>query len=317
MSDPFNKPQIGVSACLLGKAVRFDGGHVKNRFVVEECVKHFDLHSVCPEVEIGLSIPRPAIQLRKFGEEIKLVYSRDPHIELTEAMRGFSESRVDTFDYLDGYIFKSGSPSCGMERVAIVDDKTGVRQRNGMGVFAQQFKQRYPDVPTEEEGRLNDSCLRENFLERVYAHYRWRCLEHSDEPLQAFRDFHKNYKLMLMAKNAVAYRQLGRMVATVNRHNLAEIRKSYFSQFMQAMAKIPSRGNHINVLMHIQGYLKNNLNAKDKAELLEWYETYRHNKVNRITPLALLQHHFKHHPHAYMAEQYYFSPFPADLMQPI
>lgn len=317
MSHPENKPKIGVSACLMGQPVRFDGGHKNNRFVMNECSKHFELHPVCPEAELGLGIPRPTIQLRKFGENIKLVYSKNPDTDLTQPMREFANSRIDAFTQLDGFIFKKDSPSCGMERVPVFDNATGMRQRNGIGIFAESFKQKHPNIPTEEEGRLGDINIRENFLERVYAHYRWRHIENAEFNLHGFREFHKNYKLVLMAKNTVAYRELGRLVAGVNKNNIAEVREEYFSKFMQVMAKVPSRGHHVNVLMHISGYLKDKLDAKDKAELLRWFETYRNRQVDRVTPLVLLQHHFLHHPNDYMAQQYYFSPFPSELMHPV
>ena len=192
-----------------------------------------------------------------------------------------------------------------------------MRKRNGIGLFAQTFKEKYPQVPTEDEGRLNDKGIRENFLERIYAHYRWRQIAETENPLQSFRNFHKNYKLMLMAKDNGAYRELGRIVASVNRHNFAEVSEQYFCLFMQAMSKIPSHGHHVNVMMHILGYLKDHLNKKDKVELLEWFETYRENRVARVTPLMLLQHHFNRHPNDYIAEQYYFSPFPGQLMLPV
>lgn len=317
MNASTRKPQIGVSACLMGQPVRFDGGHKRFRFVLEECVEHFDLHPVCPEAELGLGIPRPVIQLRKFDNETRLVYSKNPHIELSQPMREFSHMRIEQLEQLDGFIFKKDSPSCGMERVPVFDNKTGMRQRDGVGIFAETFKTLHPDVPTEEEGRLNDKNIRENFLERVYAHYRWRQIENADANFAGFREYHKNYKLILMAKNAVVYRQLGQLVASVNKHNLVKIRQQYFRKFMQAMAVIPSRGQHVNVLMHILGYLKDKLDSRDKAELLTWFESYRQQQVGRVTPLVLLKHHFVHHPNNYIAEQYYFSPFPAELMQPV
>ncbi len=317
MSNISNKPQIGVSACLASQAVRFDGGFISNQFVKNECSSFFDIHTVCPEVEMGLGIPRQVIQLRDFDGEIRLVYSKDPEKQITHAMREFSERRLKSLPSLDGYIFKKDSPSCGVHKVPVKNNKSGMRKRNGIGLFAQAFKEKYPQVPTEDEGRLNDIGIRENFLERVYAHYRWRQIAETENPLQSFRDYHKNYKLILMAKDNSAYRQLGRMAASVNKNNFDEISEQYFSLFMQAMSKIPSHGHHINVMMHILGYLKDQLNKKDKAELLEWFETYREERITRVTPLMLLQHHFNRHQNDYIAEQYYFSPFPGKLMLPV
>jgi uncharacterized protein YbgA (DUF1722 family)/uncharacterized protein YbbK (DUF523 family) len=311
------KPQIGVSACLAGLDVRFDGSHISNHFVNIDCSAFFEMHTMCPEVEMGLGIPRPAIQLRDFDDETRLVYSKTPEIQITHSMREFAERKIKTLTPLDGFIFKKGSPSCGVYKVPVVNNKTGMRRHNGIGLFAQAFKERYPQVPTEDEGRLNDKGIRENFLERVYAHYRWRQITESQNPLQPFRQFHKNYKLILMAKDNRAYRQLGRIVASINRHNYPEKSQAYFRLFMQAMTKIPTHGHHVNVMMHILGYLKDHLNGNDKVELLKWFETYREKRVNRVTPMMLLQHHFNRHPNDYIAEQYYFSPFPDELMLPV
>lgn len=317
MSNLPDRPQLGASACLSGQAVRFDGGFIYNEFLNKDCSLFFDIHTMCPEVEMGMGIPRPVIQLRSFDGETRLVYSKNPEIELTHQMRAFAEQKVKSLPQLDGFIFKKGSPSCGVFRVPVVNNKTGMRKRDGMGVFAQTFKDINPNIPTEEEGRLNDKGLRENFLERVYAHYRWRQVNASHNPLKSFRDFHRNYKLILMAKDNTAYRQLGRLAASINKHNYHEVSEQYFSLFMQAMSKIPSHGHHVNVMMHILGYLKDHLDKKDKTELLEWFETYREKRVNRVTPLMLLQHHFRTHKNDYIAEQYYFSPFPGELMLPV
>lgn len=318
MMETQHKPRLGVSACLLGHPVRFDGGHRRNAFLLDHCGDYFELQPVCPESELGLGTPRPVIQLRQFGrDEIRLVYSKMPHIELGPSMRAYARRRVESLAQLDGFVFKKDSPSCGMERVAVVNHDTGMRERKGTGVFAEVFMQRYPSVPVEEEGRLNDPALRENFLERVYAHYRWRRVQQARQPLEAFREFHTRYKLVLMARNNVAARRLGQYVAKLRRDNLVETMQAYFPLFMQAMAQIPSKGQHVNVLMHILGYFKNQLSGSEKAELLHWFETYRAQQVSRVTPLALLQHQFHRHPNPYLAQQYYFSPFPAELMHPV
>ena len=234
-SNISNKPQIGVSACLASQAVRFDGGFISNQFIKNECSSFFDIHTVCPEVEMGLGIPRPVIQLRDFEGEIKLVYSKKPENEITPEMREFSEQRIKSLPTLDGYIFKKDSPSCGVFKVPVKNNKSGMRKRNGIGIFTQAFKDKHPNVPTEDEGRLNDKGIRENFLERVYAHYRWRQIAETESPLKSFRDYHKNYKLILMAKDNSAYRQLGRLAASVNKNNFDEVSEQYFSLFMQTM----------------------------------------------------------------------------------
>ncbi len=317
MSELTAKPQIGVSACLARQAVRFDGGFISNPFVNNECSSFFDIHTTCPEVEMGMGIPRQVIQLRNFDGEIRLVYSKNPEKQITHSMREFSERKLKTLPPLDGFIFKKDSPSCGVFKVPVKDNRSGMRKRNGIGMFAQAFKDKFPQVPTEDEGRLNDKGIRENFLERVYAHYRWRQIDETVNPLQSFREFHKNYKLILMAKDNRTYRELGRIAAGINKNNFAEKKMEYFILFMQTMSKIPSHGHHVNVMMHILGYLKDHLNKKDKIELLEWFETYREDRVSRVTPMMLLQHHFNRHQNDYIADQYYFSPFPRKLMLPV
>jgi uncharacterized protein YbgA (DUF1722 family)/uncharacterized protein YbbK (DUF523 family) len=312
-----NQPRVGVSACLMGQPVRFDAGHRKNRFLVEDCAGFFQLHPVCPEAELGLGIPRPALQLRQYDQQVRLVYSKNPAHELTPDMRAFAEQRIDVFEQLDGFVFKKDSPSCGLERVPVYDNVSGMRERKGTGVFAETFRRRHPMVPVEDEGRLQDRDIRQNFLERVYAHYRWRQMVDADSKPAGLRDYHQRYKLMLMAKSPDGCRRLGQLVAGAGKQNLPGLRQQYLQGFMQVMEKRPTSGQQVNVLMHIMGYLKSRLDSRDKAELLDWFESYRRQQVSRVTPLVLLQHHLRRYPNDYMAAQYYFSPFPSDLMQPV
>jgi uncharacterized protein YbgA (DUF1722 family)/uncharacterized protein YbbK (DUF523 family) len=311
------KPRLGVSACLLGEPVRFDGGHKRCRFLLEDCQPFFEFHAMCPEAELGLGIPRPVIQLRRFDADTRLVFSKQRSRDLTDDMADYAAARIQQLPVLDGFVFKKDSPSCGPFRVPVYDDRTGMRERDGVGLFARAFMAAHPDVPVEDEGRLNDKAIRENFLERVYAHYRWRHIADADTNLAAFQAYHRDYKLMLMAKSNSGAKQLGRLVATANRDNLARVRRTYFRQFMALMANRPSPGQHVNVLMHMMGYLKHRLDHHDKVELLNWFESYRQQQVDRVTPLVLLQHHFRRHPHEYIAGQYYFEPYPLQLMQPV
>jgi uncharacterized protein YbgA (DUF1722 family)/uncharacterized protein YbbK (DUF523 family) len=316
MTEQTYRPQIGVSACLLGKNVRHDGSHRKNRYVTDVLTKHISMVPICPEMEIGLGTPRDAIQLRKpvNRDEIRLVFNKQPDRDLTETMEQYASERLSSLPVLDGYIVKKDSPSCGLTRVAVFHEKTGQRQKNGIGIFTRMLMQAFPQLPVEDEGRLCDHDIRENFLERVYAHQRWRQLNAAANSLQAFRDFHQRYKLMLMAKNERDYRKLGRMVATVNQANLDETKATYFELFMNVMASIPKAGHHVNVLQHVMGYLKHDIDSRDKAEILHWLDTYRHQRVNRITPVALIRHHLRRYPNDYIASQYYFTPYPKQLM---
>lgn len=309
------KPRIGISSCLLGKAVRHDGSHRRNSFINDTLADHVEIASLCPELELGLGVPRDTIQLFKKDktDEIRLVFSKQQDHELTREMETVAQTKLAEIGDLDGYILKKDSPSCGLGRVPVMNGKTGQREKNGIGVFARELKRLYPHLPVEDEGRLYDDGIRENFLERIYAHARWRSLSMADNRQKAFREYHKRYKLMLMAKNEVIYRELGRLVASANKDNLDEVMQTYYGKFMTAMASIPRRGHHVNVLQHVMGYLKRNIDSADKAELLDWMQNYKQCKVKRETPIVLLQHHLRRFPKQYISIQYYFSPYPREL----
>ncbi len=307
------KPQIGISACLLGQPVRFDGGHKRDRYITDHLSQHVDFSPFCPENEIGLGTPRPTLQLRQKEEKVRLVFSREPQSDLTDRMIEHARQRVENLGELDGVIFKKDSPSCGMERVAVVQNEHGYRRKEGVGVFANQFVQRWPLIPAEEEGRLHDLALRENFFERVYAYRRWKAIENPEKNVKGFIDFHMRHKLMLMARGQQKYRELGRIVAGVTRQNLAHRRQQYIELFMKTMALRANRGGHVNVLQHVMGYFKPVLSADDKQELLRLFESYRNQLLPLNTPKMLVHHHLRKHPHDYVAAQHYLAPFPDEL----
>ncbi len=307
------KPRLGISACLLGRAVRFDGGHKRDLFFTDRAPRLFDLVAVCPEVESGMPVPRPAIQLRQVGDGIRLVENRHPHHDHTLTMTRYAESRVAQLCGLDGFVFKKGSPSCGMERVPLVINDQGMRQKSGTGLFSQAFQERWPEVPVEEEGRLQDPVLRENFFERVYAHQRWRLIADPQHNVAALIEFHARHKLMLLARSAEHYRRLGRLVAGTTRDQLPEVRRAYFRDFMQTLALRPNSGRVVNVLMHVMGYFKRDLAGADKQELLALFEAYRRREVSLITPVTLLRHHLRNHPQPWLCRQYFLEPCPPEL----
>lgn len=309
------RPVLGASACLMGQRVRFDGGHKQCSLLSEEWVNHFEIKTACPEVELGMTVPRPAMQLRETNNEIRLVYSRHPHQDLTATMEHHAVVRIQKLGVLDGYVFKKDSPSCGLERVAVMHESTGQKTRDGMGVFARQFVALNPLVPVEEEGRLNDKTLRDNFLQRVYCHYRWRTIPDAENNLQGFMDFHRRHKFMLMARDQQIYRELGRLASSARRFNLPTIRQQYISLFMDTMKQCPSAGQHVNVLMHVMGYFKNKLDSHDKAEMLDWLQAYRCEHVPHITPLVLFRNYLRLYPQGYIAEQHYLQPYPDQLLQ--
>lgn len=307
------RPRLGVSACLLGKEVRFDGGHKKNTYILTSLTEYIDFVSVCPELEAGFGMPRPAMQLRKRDEDIRLVFSKNPQTDITQTMRRYSEEKVDKLSELDGFIFKKDSPSCGVFRVSVVVHDSGMRDKSGTGIFADTFIKKYPLMPVEEEGRLNDAALCENFFERVYAYKRWKEINKNENNVQEFINFHSRHKFMLMARGSEFYQELGRMVAGTTSKNLVERRKKYIARFMQVMKIISAPGRQVNVLQHIMGYLKEFISAEDKQELLATFEAYRNKQTPLITPVTLLKHHLRVNPQKYIQKQHYLSPFPEQL----
>ena len=304
------KPRLGISSCLLGMPVRFDGGHKQDNFIQTSLSSHIECVAVCPEVEAGFAIPRPTMQLRLHGEDIRLVMSKGEHEDVTQKMSDFASKKMNDLGHLDGFIFKKNSPSCGVFRVPVVISKHGHRNKIGTGLFAQTFMECYPLIPVEEEGRLNDAGIRENFIERVFAYQRWKNVDYS---VHGLIEFHSRHKMMLMARGSHYYQELGRLVAETTADNLIQYRDIYIHRFMQVMSTIPSNGRQVNVLLHIFGYLKKVLSREDKKELLGVFEAYRQQQLPLITPVTMLRHYLRLHPQPYIEQQHYLKPFPEQL----
>jgi len=311
--DKSSRPLLGVSACLLGKPVRFDGGHKKNNFILSSLSNYIDFESVCPEMEAGFGMPRPTMQLRQQGKETRLVFSKHPETEVTDQLIHYSVAKVNQLEHLDGFIFKKDSPSCGAFRVPLVIHKDGFKNREGVGLFAKTFMDKYPLIPVEDEGRLNDADLCENFFERVYAYRRWKAISHPQRNVQGLIEFHARHKLLLMARGSHFYQELGRLVSGTTSKDLIQRREKYISRFMQVMKITTQRGRQVNVLQHIMGYLKQAISREDKQELLSLFEAYRQRQLPLITPVTLLRHHLRVHPQHYISEQHYLEPFPEQL----
>jgi len=305
--------RIGISSCLLGARVRYDGNHKLDAFVTETLGKFFEFVPVCPEVGIGMGVPRPPIRLVGEVASPRAVGREDPTLDVTARLRTYGERMARELTDLSGYIFKSKSPSCGLERVPVYAAH-GPANRQGRGLFAAAFLAAQPWLPAEEEGRLCDPDLRENFIERVYAFRRWQELEQSGVTAARLVDFHARHKLALMAHDVEAYRALGRLVARAERRVARTLAHDYLGHFMQAFSKRATPARHTNVLMHLMGYLKQQVDAADKVELLEVIERYRKGELPRVAPLTLLKHHFRRHPHPYVARQTYLEPYPGELI---
>ncbi len=308
------KIRLGISTCLLGKNVRYDGGHKHDPFLTETLGKFFEWVPVCPEVEMGMGIPRESSRLVGSPESPRLIAQRSG-TDYTDAMQRFAAERVDKLAASDihGYVLKKNSPSCGMLRVRVYSD-SGMPARNGRGLFADRLLRELPLLPVEEEGRLHDPVLRENFIERVFAHDRWTQFAASRPRARDLVEFHARQKLSLMAHSPQHYRQLGSLVAKAGRTPMNELLESYGPAFMQCLSVHATARKHANVLQHLLGYLKKDLDAADKTELVRHIEDYRIGLVPLIVPLTLLIHHFRRHPVAWVSEQTYLNPYPAELM---
>ncbi|WP_341327334.1 DUF523 and DUF1722 domain-containing protein [Methylotuvimicrobium sp. KM2] len=311
MNEHAHKIRVGISSCLLGEEVRFDGGHKSNAYIRKTLSYYFEFVPFCPEVESGMGIPRPTIQLRYTDAGVRCVGVKDHSIDVTDQLLSCSEQQRHWLDGLCGYILKKDSPSCGMARVKIYREDHA--DRVGTGIFAQFVKDNFPLLPMEEEGRLGDPRLRENFIQRVYVMYRWKLL--CAEPITPSRltVFHSQHKLIAMSHDQNEARDLGRLAASAVKGNAQEIAGQYGTALMRCLKKTASRGNHVNVLQHIQGYLKKSLDADDKAELTETIERYRLGLLPLIVPITLLRHHFRRQPDPFIEQSYYMSPYPEEL----
>jgi len=306
--------RIGISSCLLGEAVRYDGGHRKDAYVTGALSRHVTWVSVCPEMELGLGAPRETLRLVGRSDAPRLV-ANDSGMDLTEAMDTYARARVGALaaEGLSGYILKRASPSCGMERVKIYS-KAGMPSRSGRGLFAQRLMETYPLLPVEEEGRLSDARLRDNFITRVFAYRRLRALVESGAQAKDIVAFHAAHKFLLLAHSPADYARLGRLVSELAHHPLAKWLARYGEGFMRALAVMATPGKHVNVLQHIVGFFKERLSAEDKRELQGLIGDFARGIVPLIVPITLVTHHVARLDIAYLADQVYLSPHPKELM---
>jgi uncharacterized protein YbgA (DUF1722 family)/uncharacterized protein YbbK (DUF523 family) len=306
--------RVGISSCLLGEAVRYDGGHKRDGFLTDTFGRFVEWVPICPEMECGLGTPREAMRLVSTAGRIRLRTVKTG-VDLTAQMETYVRRKIPALasEELSGYVLKKNSPSCGLERVKIYD-RHGVPARSGRGLFAAALVERFPHLPVEEEGRLSDPRLRENFVERVFAYWRLRGLFGGRWNVGALVRFHTAHKLILMAHSPDAYRQLGRLTAGARALSRKELAERYTEGFMSALAVMATRRRHTNVLQHMAGYFKNLLDGSSKAELLGAIEDYRRELVPLVVPITLLRHHVRVHHVEYLAGQLYLEPHPKELM---
>jgi uncharacterized protein YbgA (DUF1722 family)/uncharacterized protein YbbK (DUF523 family) len=312
--NPASEIRIGVSACLLGEPVRFDGGHKRNDFITGVLGPYVSFVAVCPEVDIGLGTPRETIHLVQEIGGIRLKGTQSG-IDHTESMWRYAANKARQLEKLDlsGYILKKDSPSCGMERVRVYG-KSGAPARSGRGPFAEALMARLPLLPVEEEGRLQDPRLRENFIERVFAYRRLRNFFGSPWRRGDLVRFHTAEKFLLLAHDATAYAKLGRLVAVSKGVPRKELEKRYTEAYMTALGKIATARRHANVLQHMAGYFKDLIGVEDRKELTALIEDYRRGLVPLVVPLTLLRHYVRLHRVSYLQGQVYLDPHPKELM---
>ena len=314
MSQAAPKIPVGISRCLLGENVRYNGDHKHNRFCTSVLSDYFEFVPTCPEVEIGMSVPRKPIRLVDFGNDIRAVESDDASKDYSAPLQQKGYDYATGNNDICGFIATPNSPSCGVFGVKLyLPNGNPINKTEGL--FARALRKANPLLPIEESGRLNDAGLRENFVVRVFTLYRWKQLLQSGLSASGLVEFHSRNKYLVMSRNYEAYKTLGRMVAQLDKPDLQKAADTYIATLMAALAVPPKRGSQCNVLQHLMGYLKHGLSTRDKQELLRSIEDYRKGIIPLIVPIALLRHHFEQEAeqHTYPLQQHYLAPYPHEL----
>lgn len=308
------KITLGISSCLLGEKVRHDGTHRHDPYITETLGEYFEWVPVCPEVECGLGVPREAMRLVGDQEAPRLV-TRNTGVDHTERMKRWAEKRLTELSGagLSGFIFKKDSPSSGIYRVKVYGP-SGVPARKGAGIFGGAFMRRFPLVPVEDDGRLHDPALRENFIERVFVYHRWQRLVSSGPRPAGLVEFHTRHKYLVLAHSPKHYQELGRIAARAGAADLDELAARYAEVLTEALKVLATARKNTNVLQHMAGYLKDRLDAGDRAELAEVIETYHRGLVPLVVPVTLIKHYVRKYGQTYLEGQYYLDPHPAELM---
>ncbi|OPG10232.1 DUF523 and DUF1722 domain-containing protein [Microbispora sp. GKU 823] len=314
------RPRVAVSSCLLGAPVRFNGGHSRDRFLTAELAEHVDWVPVCPEIEIGLGAPRETLRLQRSPDGPRLV-TRRTHEDLTAPMTALAAERAAGLADVDGYVFKSRSPSCGLHGIPVYAESGAAADRRGRGIFAAAVTAARPELAVEDEGRLHDAVLREAFVERIFASARLRALLAGEWRPRDLVAFHARHKMQILAHAPAAYREIGRLVAAAGERPREALAREYGRVFLAALATRATVGRHVNVLQHCLGMIGRDLDPVRRADLAEVIASYRAREVALAVPLALLRHHargaaaqYVHVVQArYVRDQTYLSPYPDAL----
>ncbi len=307
------KIRLGVSSCLLGEMVRYDGGHQLDHFLRDTLGEFVEYVPVCPEVEMGLPTPRQTLRLVEQEDGPRLVFSKSGE-DITERMQSWAHKRVKQLaeQNLCGFVFKAKSPSSGMERVKLYD-RNGVPHKSGVGLFAKAFMAFLPLLPVEEDGRLHDPRLRENFIECIFTFKRWRDMLANGRTAGNLVAFHSRHKLLLLSHSTEIYRQMGKLVATAGKAPVEELFSEYEALLMKGMRMLSTVSKQVNVLQHLLGYFKKQLSADEKKEVLEQIDLYRQGLLPLIVPMTLINHFVRKYDQPYLREQVYLAPHPVEL----
>ncbi|HIJ59519.1 MAG TPA: DUF523 and DUF1722 domain-containing protein [Nitrospirae bacterium] len=314
------KINLAISSCLLGNKVRYDGGHKLDLYLRDTLGKYVNWSPVCPEVECGLPIPREAMRLVGEIHSPRLVTIKT-QIDHTERMQRWIVLKLKELEGLNlcGFVFKSKSPSSGMRAVKVYG-KEGIPVNKGVGLFAKAFMDRFPLVPVEDEGRLNDASLRENFIERIFLYYRWQSIV-KDNPknskssrISDIIEFHTRHKFLILSHSVEYYRFLGKLIANQKKYNAEEFENLYITSLMEGLKKIATVKKNVNVLHHIMGYFKDRINSNQKQELIEVIDNYHKGYLPLIVPITLLNHYVRLYDESYVKKQVYLNPHPIELM---
>jgi uncharacterized protein YbgA (DUF1722 family)/uncharacterized protein YbbK (DUF523 family) len=309
----FSKPVIGIGACLVGQKVRYNGDSKRKNTHIQDIAASSTLKAFCPEMAIGMGVPRETVRLVGALGETRLKDSATQSIDYTRPMQAYAEEVVSRNPDMAGYILVKDSPSCGMDRVKRYNDKGNVVLNDAMGVFAAQLNNIDPLLPLEEDGRLNDAGLRENFVARVYSYQDWKLFRKSELTHSGLLTFWARYKYLALSHDAHAYKAIGRLLSNARLRPLDDTADEFICLLMGALKKLATRKTHTNVLQHIKGYLKNDIEDRDKREIDSIITQYRLGTVPLVVPITMLRHHFMHNAKSYIAQQVYMEPYPAQL----
>ncbi|WP_319781628.1 DUF523 and DUF1722 domain-containing protein [Oceanisphaera sp. IT1-181] len=307
--------RVGISGCLIGQKVRFDGGHKRSDFCTEQLINHVEFVPFCPEMAIGLGTPRPSIRLISASSQkgaSNIIAQTAKGEDVTEALRDYGRTMAAQFGGLSGYVLCAKSPSCGMERVRVYHESGQGNAKDGIGIYAAELMKAQPLLPLEEDGRLNDPLLRENFVTRVFALHDWQCLCHKGMTAAGLIAFHSRYKYLLMAHHRDSYLQLGKLLSDLS-CNLEAIADTYIAELMHALSLPVTRNNHTNVLQHLQGYFKRLLNSGQRQELADTINQYHQGILPLFAPITLFRHYLNEFPNDYLQQQVYLNPHPEAL----